>query len=65
MPTSKNAHEPPSPQDRTRGLAQDRTGAAIALLIAGGLILLVVGMAYFVTLAVPAELQDRGQVVGL
>jgi len=53
MPTGMNLNEPPSPQDRTRGLAEDRTRAAIGLLIAAGLIFLVVGMVYLDSLVVP------------
>ena len=61
MPTSI---EPPSPQDRTRGLAEDRTRAATGLLIAGGLIFLVVVMACLDRLVGPAELQAVGPLVG-
>jgi len=61
MPTSMN--EPPSPQDRTRGLGEDRARAATGLLIAAGLIFLVVGMAYLDSLVAPTDLQEVGQAV--
>jgi hypothetical protein len=64
MSTRKNVNEPPSPQDRTRGFTEDRTGAAIGLLIAGGLVFLVVGLVYITSLVGPAELPDL-RVVGL
>jgi hypothetical protein len=56
-----NGHEPPSPHDRTKGFADDRTSAAIGLLIAGALIFLVVGMVYLDSLVIPTELQGLGQ----
>lgn len=65
MPTSIKVHEPLIPQAPTRGLAEDRTSAALGLLAAGGLILLVVGILYLDSLVFPAAVQDLGQLVGL
>jgi hypothetical protein len=64
MPTSVNVKELPHPQDRTKGLAEDWTKAAIRLLIAGGLVFLVVGMIYLNALVGPSQLPDLGQIVG-
>jgi hypothetical protein len=54
MSTTAKVNEPPSPHDRTRGLAENPTGSAIALLIATGLICLVIGMIYLGPLFGPA-----------
>jgi hypothetical protein len=60
MPTSLNVNEPPSPHDRTGGLA----GTGIALLSAAGLVFLVVGAIYFTYLVSPVLVDDLGQFVG-
>ncbi len=63
MSTRANANEPPSPQDRTRGLAENWKGSAITLLIAGGLICLAIGMIYLDSRFGPAVLSQVRQFV--
>ncbi len=54
MSMRANVNDPPSPQYRTRGFAENWRGSAIALLTAGGLICLVVGMIYLNARVYPA-----------
>jgi hypothetical protein len=63
MSTRANANEPPSPQDRTRGLAENRKGSAITFLIAGGLICLAVSMICLDYRFGPAVLSELAQFV--
>jgi hypothetical protein len=63
MSTSVNVNESLSPQDRTVGLAEGWTRAAMGLLIAVGLAFLLIGVNSLVGPVDPA-LQDVGQIIG-